>query len=287
MSQESAPQSVEWREENALTAPEDRNPDKSYMKKLSQGHPPLEEEEVKEAMVALNNTQFIEKFPSVERSYADPMMPMQVYGLVSFCPAKGATPNAQGIYGFAKLRGNFAQQIESNQRAELLIRTADSYHQIYHAYVGRPFPLTRSSNYSAETSEIDIRKATTESVSAEIKAKKQEEKQTVKDIKEREQNLIVESKQEEEDPEEVYTTNQVKLAQLKWTYTETLKKMETMKASIIKTRELIEQADEEHPEWKKEYMARYMAAREASGLKMSNDDNNFISYMVNDVDVGF
>ena len=31
---------------------------------------------------------------------------MQRIGLLSFVPAKGATPNSKGIYGFAKMRGN-------------------------------------------------------------------------------------------------------------------------------------------------------------------------------------
>ena len=76
---------------------------------------------------------------------------------------------------------------EADQRAEFLIRNVDSYHQIYHTYVGRPFPMTASSKYSAETNEIDIRKEMTESISNDVKQKKQDELKTVQEIKKREE----------------------------------------------------------------------------------------------------
>jgi hypothetical protein len=115
--------------ENSLTAPSDRDPAKTY--KPNQGHPPLSEDEVKNAMSELNNNSFVKKFLRVERRYADPVEPMQRIGLISFVPAKGATPNDKGIYGFAKIRGNYPTDQEASERAEFLIRNADSYHQIY------------------------------------------------------------------------------------------------------------------------------------------------------------
>jgi hypothetical protein len=98
-----------------------------------------------------------------------------------------------------QLRGNYSTEMESNQRAEYLIRNVDSYHQIYHAYVGRPFPITNSSDYSAVTDEIDIRKDTATAMSNAVKDKKEIEQQQIKEIKEREKQLIEESKQEEKD----------------------------------------------------------------------------------------
>ena len=156
--------------ENSLTAPLDRNPDRSYQP--NQGHPNLSDDEVVNAMASLNNRDFIKKFLSVERRYADPVDALQRIGLISFTPAKGATPDSQGVYGFAKLRGNYPTDNEANERAEFLIRNVDSYHQIYHAYVGRPFPITNSSDFSGERKEIDIRKSMVDSVSASIKSKK-------------------------------------------------------------------------------------------------------------------
>lgn len=278
-------QHAEWEKENALTAPSDRDPARTYQP--NQGHPSLSEDEVKNAMSALNNTSFVKQFLSVERKYADPVEPMQRIGLISFVPAKGATPNEKGIYGFAKLRGNYPTDQEASERAEFLIRNADSYHQIYHAYVGRPFPLTLSSDYSGEQVEVDIRKSMVESVSSSIKAKKADERQQVKQIEDRERQLLEESKQEDEDPIEFYTTLRVKKAQVTWTYLETLKKVEEMKQTIIKTRDQIDEMEKKDDSYAKNYFKKYCDARSAAGLDNSANQDTFMQFLVEDAKLDF
>ena len=240
-------------------------------------------------MKVLNNTDFTDKFPMVDRTYADPTLPMQIVGLISFTPAKGATPNENGVFGFAKLRGNFASEIEATQRAEFLIRNVDSYHQVYHTYVGRPFPITTSSKYSAETDEIDIRKETTKSVSHNIKEKRSTDDQQIKEIKQREEKLLAESKREEIDTYDDYITQRVKLAQLSFTYLEHQKKMAEVKDIIIKTRGVVEELDKEFPDYKDSYYEKYMQARRDAGLKETKEyaDSNFIKFLVEDADLGF
>lgn len=276
-------------QESALTAPSDRNPDKSYLNKLKGGIPPLSNEQTLNAMSELNITSFIEKFPSVERHFADLPFREQKIGLISFIPSKNAKPDEHGLFGFMKLRGNFATENEANERAETIIRNEDSYHKIFHAYVGRPFPVTDLSNYSAETSEIDIRSSMTETVSADIEKKKREEKDTIKEMQKRQKELIADTTERKEaDPYEEYITNQVKLATLKFTYFETQKKMEEMKASIIKTRTQIADTEAEHTTYKDSYFERYMEARREAGLKDERSSaDNFIRFMVDDIDIGF
>jgi hypothetical protein len=275
----------EHRMENSLTTPEDRDPSRNY--KPNQSHPPLTEDEVSNAIEDLDNSSFIRKYPSVERKYADPVEPLQRVGLISFVPAKGATPNSSGVYGFAKLRGNYPTDLEASERAELLIRTTDSYHQIYHAFVGRPFPCTLSSKYSDETTEIDIRKSMTESISASIKNKKKSEGREVQEIEEREKQLLEESKRDSEDPIEHYTTLRVKKAQVTWTYLETLKKIEEMKATIITTRKQIEEIDKESPEYADQYFKKYCDARSASGLDNSANKDTFMAFLVEETPLDF
>lgn len=273
--------------ESSLTAPSDR--DRTNKWKPEQDIPPLTRQQTTEAAKELSDSTFIQKFPRVDRTYADPPIPLQSIGLISFVPAKGATPNEKGIYGFAKLRGNYGSLIESNQRAEQLIREVDSYHKIYHTYVGRPFPFTESSDYSAETEEIDIRKETTKAMSNSVKEKKKEERDQIRDIKQREEALLEESKQEDEDPYDHYITLRVKKAQLSWTYLEHQKKMAEVKEIILKTREEIAKMDEETPEFKDKYYEKYMKARQDAGLteEPQESQDNFIKYMVEDADLGF
>lgn len=269
----------EWKVENSLTAPSDRDPSRTY--KPNQGYRQLSEKEVEHAMEELNDNNYIRKFLRVERRYADPVDPMQRVGLISFVPAKGSTPNDKGIYGFAKLRGNYPTDTEANERAETLIRTTDSYHKIFHAYVGRPFPLTTSSDFSGETKEIDIRKSMSESISNSIKSKKKEESQVVKEIENREKELLEESKKEE-DPLDHYTTLRVKKAQITWTYLETEKKLEEMKDIIIKTREEISAMEAEDESYSKNYYKKYCDAREGAGLNNSSNQDTFMKFLVED-----
>jgi len=272
--------------ESSLTAPHDR--DKSIKWRPNQGAPSLTESEVTDAITVIDNTSFVDKFPKVDRAFADPAIGMQSIGLISFIPSKGSKPDEKGIYGFAKLRGNYNTEMEASERAEFLIRNVDSYHQIFHTYVGRPFPITVSNDYSAVTDEIDIRKEATKTISQSVKEKKKEERREVQDIKAREVALVEDVERDEVDPYDLYITLMVKKAQLSWTYLEHKRKMEEIQDIVIKTRAEIVELDAANPTFKDSYYEKYMTARKESGLDNATDtDENFIKHMVEDVELGF
>uniref|UniRef100_A0A6C0H2R9 Uncharacterized protein n=1 Tax=viral metagenome TaxID=1070528 RepID=A0A6C0H2R9_9ZZZZ len=285
---------VEIVKESSLTSPSDRDIKNKW--RPEQGAPPLSEDEAKEALNTLNKTDFVRKFPAVDRTYADPPIPMQNIALLSFIPAKGATPNDKGVFGFAKIRGTYATTFEAEQRAEFLIRNVDSYHHLYHLYVGRPFPITSSSEYSAETSEIDIRRETTKVVSESVKQAKEAEQQTIKEMKDREEAMLAESAKARDDDGvsppssdayEEYITLCVKKAQLSWTFLEHLKKLDEVRGIIIKTRKQMEKLDKENPEFKEKYFEKYMEARKKSGFdeKIRDTQDNFMKFMVEDIPI--
>jgi len=274
-------------QESSLTTPQDRNVDNRW--KPDQSVVPLTNEQAVDALKELNITSFVEKFPKVDRTYADPSISMQNYSLFSFIPAKGASPNEQGIFGFAKIRGTYQSEMEASQRAEYLIRNVDSYHKIFTVYTGRPFPLTESSDYSSEVSEVDIKKDMAKNISHSIKDKKEEELREIKEIQQREKNLVEESKREEVDPYDEYITQRVKSAQLQFTYLEHQRKMAEVKDIILKTRTVIAELDEAHPTFKNSYYEKYMQARKEAGIKEDEKDSqaNFIKFLVEDADLGF
>ena len=283
----------EWAKENSLTDSLDRDIVNKWKPEKA---PALTDGQTDDAMKVLNNTDFTDKFPRVDRTYADPPVAMQNIALISFTPAKGATPNENGVFGFAKVRGNYATAMEADQRAEFLIRNVDSYHTIYHAYVGRPFPMTFSSKYSAETSEIDIRKETTQSVSTNIKKQKLDEQKTASEINKREEEMLAESDKARKDdgtgdpdvdPYEEYITQCVKKAQLSWTFLEHLKKMDEVRGIILSTREKINKMDQDFPEFKDKYLQKYMDARKKAGLDETIRDtqDNFMKFMIQDAKI--
>ena len=130
--------------QNSLTSPADK--DKSQPKSFNVTKTLTEAEGV-EAYKELYETSFVEKFPRFEKLYADPPLPNQVFSLISFVPAKGATPDKDGVFGMVKNRGNFATEQEADMQAEKLIKTVDSYHSILSCYTGRPFPLSKNKKY--------------------------------------------------------------------------------------------------------------------------------------------
>jgi hypothetical protein len=276
----------EIQKESSLTAPSDRDLENRW--RPEQEKPVLTNEETKSAMAELNNTSFISKFPQVDRTYADPAIPMQNITLFSFIPAKGATSNSAGIFGFGKFRGAFSTAEEADQRAEFLIRNVDSYHKIFHAYAGRPFPITVNSNFSAETSEIDIRKEMTKSISNSVKEHKSNEERTVQEIRNREENLLEESRADPEDvdPYDEYITLKVKKAQLSWTYLEHIKKIEEIKDIIIKTRKHLAELDTKNSEFQDKYYDKYMKARKESGFEdKQTAEDNFMKFLVEDANL--
>lgn len=256
--------------------------------KLDTTADPLTKQQLGEAMQTLNVTSFVERFPQVERRFADPQLDNQKIGLISFVPAKGSKPNEQGVYGFAKLRGNFANEVEANEQAERLIRNVDSYHQIYHTYVGRPFPLTTSSDYSKEVAKVELQKEMTTSISDDVRKKREKEQKDIEEIKNRERELLEDVKKApEENKDDYYTTLRVKKAQLVWTYSETQKKLQQMAGSIAKARYEIEQLDKSNPELKDGYYNRYMDARRQAGLstEKAEADTSFMKYLVEDLHI--
>lgn len=255
---------------------------------------PLNDEQTQAALDANLSTDFIAKFPKIDRSgqgMADPIYNNQVFALHSFVPVKGATPDKNGVYGFVKFRGTYATLEEANSRAEFLVRNVDSYNPIFTSYVGRPFPLaTDTKKYVQETKEVDIRKQATESISEAIRKKKQEEKSDIDDIKEREQKLLEETGEfTEPDPYEKYTTLRSKRANLVWTFVETQKKLREYREKILASQVEIEEMEKESEDYEKQYLERFYEARRSVGLTDDQiDDSNFIKYMreenVRDID---
>ena len=246
----------------------------------------LTDEQVAIAKNELYSERLLELYPAINKYWADPLYQSQNYCLHSFAPTPGAKPDEDGVYGFMKIRGVFSTTEEAEQRAEWLIRNTDSMHSIRTSFVGKPIPLiANKSKYLLEVNEIDIKKKTIDSVSKDIKANKEEDRQEIKTMKEREVDLLAESKRNEEDipmePFEKYTQLKVKRAQLIWTYIETQKKMEQMKTSILSTIDEIREADETEPDYSSQYYEHYMKARKDAGIP--DDDDSFIKYLSEDL----
>lgn len=274
----------------SLTAPHDRA---GMNKQTNPQSVVLTEDEVQAALETNIDNQLIHKFRKVDKFYADPIYNNQVYALHSFVPSKNAQPDEHGVFGFMKCRGTFQTEQEANERAEYLIRNLDSYHNIQTTFCGRPFPVCADTKrWVAETTEIDIRKKAVETISEDIKQKRLEEKQTMEDIKEREKKLFEESKAAqddvyEEDPIDKYTTIHVKKANLVFTYIKTQEKIQEMKKAIRTAYKEIREMDEQDDTLQHAYYEKYMNARRESGIPDEVSEDNWMKYLVEDVELDF
>lgn len=258
------------------------SPSDKQMNRIPKNSMVFSEEEVRILQEKLNKDV---RELQVDKYYADPKIYGQNICLVSFIPSSGASPDKDGIYGMMKVRGVYATDEEANERAEFIIRNVDSYHEIFHANVGRPFPVTESNDFANTVKSIDIRKKTTELISEDILNKKRQEKEEMMGIQEREKKLLDESekaqKGEKMDVYDEYITMNVKRAQLLWTYKETMDKINQMKGSYEEAVNRIKELDEEHPEYKDQYKEKYMEARRQAGIP--DDQNSFVEYMALDI----
>ena len=242
--------------------------------------PPLNDEEFKHANEAHNDTSFL-KFRKVDRHFADPLFQNQVYSLHSFAPAKGATPDENGIYGVMKIRGTFQTPQEAAQRSRYLIKNIDSYNPIITGYVGRPMPLVADHRkFCEDNDEVDMNKKTEDVVNEDLREKRQEDKKVIKEIKEKEKKLLEDVKEDKEvDPQEEYKMLRVKRSQLIFTYNETMNKMKQMIESMEKAEEEINKLDKEDETYKDDYMERYLSARDEAGLGGEESPDNFMKYL--------
>lgn len=268
--------------QNTLTAPNDRNKDHLF----DFNKPVLTDEQTLAATQDLVNADHIDLYPKTERAFADPSIDDQDYCLVSFIPSTQATPDKDGIYGMIKVRGTYNSLEKCDKRAEYLIKNIDSVHHIYYAGVGKPFPITNSSNFSKDISKVKIQ----EKMIEDKKTKEEKEKQELEEIKKREQEIIEQNKSDEPvevDPLEEYITNRVKKAQLTWTYIGTMKKLEDMRKNILAAREKISEYDESDPSLRENYLQKYNDSLKS--INMHQERDSFIKYLENDAidELGF
>lgn len=272
----------------SLTAPWDRELGAKIV-----SHPPLTSEEARVAVEQNLVSNLTQTFPKVDRAYADPTYNNQLYCLHSFVPSKNAKPDEHGVFGFMKCRGCFSSTEEANQRAEFIIQNFDSYHEIHTGYVGRPFPIAMDTKqYVQETKEIDIRKRAMETISEDVRAKRDSERKEIEDIKEREKKLLDQSEQVKkgtyvEDPLDKYTTLHVKKANLIFTYIQSREKMNEMQKIIRAAYKEIREMDKEDASLSSQYFEKYMAARRAANIPDEASEENWMKYLCEDAKLDF
>ena len=251
---------------------------------------PFTPEETDAACEELIDNTFVKKFPVREKFFSDPVIHGQHIGLFSFIPAKGATPDKKGVFGFAKIRGNFASEEEATEKARQIVNDYDSTNIIFHALVGKPFPITLDRKYAADHDFVNMEKDTDEAVTNAIRNKKKDEEKRSRELRDRADELykdVSPDKPIEQIEEEEYITLRVKKAQLTWTYLEYFNKLKQIRELILKSREDIDNLNDKRPELQSQYYNKYMESRKKAGINEDEQSlkNSFLQYLVEDISI--
>lgn len=246
--------------------------------------------EVTAAMSELSVDTFTKKFRVQEQRHNDSIISDQVIGLFSFIPSKGAKPDEKGVYGFAKLRGNYRTEEDATARARDLVET-DSTHTIYHTYVGCPFPVTTDiKQFIGDHDIVNIGNESDVATAEALRGKKADESRRKKELQDRTTELYKDAAAElpqEKIDENEYITQQVKKANLTYVYIDFLRKLQKVKSLIESSRTVCQQLDKDHPEMRESHFDIYKESRVKVGLEVDDEEirKGFMKYMIEDVEL--
>ena len=218
-----------------------------------------------------------------DRKYrTDPELMGQQIGLLSFIPSKGAVPDTNGAFGVLKLRGNFSSAAEAEKWCDMLIRDYDSYSVNELVFVGKEHPLFINRNiYKSPHAEDDLKDIITKVVKTYLKEVEDRRKQEEKDMVERQAKLrINEDKETDKSTVEYYTVLNVKKAYNKHQLIESEVTLEKCKLVIDEIEKEILDMDKEFPDFRQEYLQKYIDACKAAGNAEQND--SLIKYLIDD-----
>jgi len=257
--------------------------------KTDPNRPDLTDEELQAAKQSgqYNNLFLKLDFPKTTKFNVDPSVPQQNYSLVSFVPSQGAMPDSNGYFGLIKIRGCFATQNEAEEHADMLLRKYDSFAEIQVGRVGKYLPLLGDMTpYTMETREIDIRKQVEDIVRAETRKRKEQEAREIDEVQQRQQKLTDKTHRAEEDESvsdlDFYIRLRNKKAQNAVAIDDWNKKIAEARVTIEKTKTDIEALDRKHPEFKRQFLAKYEEALAQVGAEASK--NPLIAYMKADAE---
>jgi hypothetical protein len=249
--------------------------------KTQPGRRDLNDEEVEQARKELINNSFLSlEFPRKVKLRHDPPLAQQNYTLFTFTPSKGAVADKDGCYGVVKIRGTFPTPDEADSWAETLIRQVDSYNENIIGYVGKDFPLTMDSKFCLSSKEVDIRTKMDTVARDNIKQQRQQDQAEMSQIMDRQKELLADTTELKEtsiDDLDYYISLRVKRANIRVLQEEIEKKRKESSKILKKTTIEINDLDDKHPEYIKDYTAKYQKALEAIGGDAH--DNRMIELM--------
>lgn len=262
-------------------------------------YPPLSDDDLNNAKKELISS----SFPKINRRYIDKTYPGEPkFALFSYIESfenelkeflhdiegllnqeqleKSAKLQARKtIRGVAKIRGTFHTQQEAETRSEEIIREQDSSNSVFISIVGVPFPLI-SEGMAESVNEVNISEQVEQTISQNVRYKRQKEEQEMEQIKQRELELLEEAKKDPNtDDLNNYITQRVKLAHLRYAIDEHAKKRVECKENEQKCIKWLLDMSCRNPEFEEKFFEKYMESRKAAYIPEDAEMSGFLKYM--------
>ena len=185
----------------------------------------------------------------------------------------------QLVKGVGKIRGAYMTQQEADTRAEEIVRDIDSTNSVFICNMGVPFPLVPR-GMSEEINEIDLQQQTEHAIAQNVRNQRQKHQKEMEDIKMREEELMRNAEKDPNaDEEDNYISHRVKLAHLRYSIEQLVKKHIECVENEKKVVELLVDMKNRNPEFEEKYMEKYMAGRKAAHIPDDHTPEGFMKYM--------
>ena len=232
---------------------------------LKPNHPPLQGEQAEAA-----TSQNVGVFPQVVRTLVDPPVSGQRFGLVSFMlfdEPRTFSGSSKPIYGYLKIRGNWADESQAKYEAGKIVREIDSKNKIRIAPVGSWLPITNEEAFDKERIDIALKKEEKSIYDESMKEKEAEQRRIKRELREREEELK-NGGDLYDNPEsiEYYSTQRVSEIRLLEAIENHYRQIETMKESLVTVRKKMIPLEEKYPKYQTQWVDRYNEERRKTGI---------------------
>jgi hypothetical protein len=209
-------------------------------------------------------------YPKVTRSMRDEPIETQTRGLVSFMFLKEPrqTTTGKNLYGFFKLRGNWADENQATARASRIVTEQDSKYPIRVAHVGEWLPLTDDDSLAKKNVKVNVDETKEQKDLREAASQEEEKrKRIMRELKEREDE-IKNAKDYNDDKEDIdfYTMKMVVWLRLQETIELEKRKIVDLEGKLLETRKLLHKLDDTHPEFNELWIENYNRERRKAGI---------------------
>lgn len=222
----------------------------------------------KEAIAAVQNQ--ILEYPQIVRSKTDEPISEQHFGLISFVLLKqeAQTKDGKKIYGFFKLRGNWASPEQAQSKGARIVREQDSKHKIRVANVGHWLPLCEDNSLVKQNIGVNLEDTDEEEIRRKAEVQTENKKrQVMREMKEREEE-IKNAKDLNEDEESLdhYTMKRVVWMRMRENMQQLRTQTESLDEKYEEVREILRKLDDAHPNYEDEWIENYNKERRKSGI---------------------